>query len=56
MPSPLEDLPFPVMCGYPDCDSGPFHNAIEVDEHITQEHLTEAVWTFAVENMIGVKL
>jgi hypothetical protein len=51
IPHALEALPFPVRCSYPQCDQGPFHNAIEVDEHITAEHLAEAVWTFAYENM-----
>lgn len=51
MPNPLEQLHFPVMCNYPECGQGPFKNAIEVDEHICEDHITEAVWTFAFENM-----
>lgn len=53
MNTPLEALPFPVLCGYPDCGAGPFNNGDEVDEHISEEHLPEAVWTFAEENMRG---
>jgi hypothetical protein len=49
--TPLDSLPFPVVCSYPDCDAGPLNNGIEVDEHITAEHLQESVWTFAQENM-----
>lgn len=51
MPNPLDDLVFPVRCNYPGCDSGLLHSGIEVDEHITQEHLPEAVWAFAFEQM-----
>jgi hypothetical protein len=51
----MDNLPFPVICSYPDCGAGPFVNAIEVDEHITEEHLMEAVWTFAEEQMRSVK-
>lgn len=49
--NPLDALPFPVKCQYPGCDAGPFVNGDEVDEHISEEHLTEAVWLFATENM-----
>ncbi len=49
--NPLDQLAFPVYCGYPDCDAGPFNNGIAVDEHISEDHLTEAVWLFAIENM-----
>jgi hypothetical protein len=51
MNNPLDNLPFPVRCTYPGCDCGLFRTAIEVDEHITEEHLPEAVWTFAEQNM-----
>jgi hypothetical protein len=51
--NPLEALNFPVVCTYPGCESGLLHNAIEVDEHISEEHLLEAVWTFAHEHMEG---
>ena len=47
--NPLENLPFPVLCAY--CGAGPFDNAIEVDEHITEDHITEAVWDFASDQM-----
>jgi hypothetical protein len=47
--SPLDELPFPVFCTY--CDDGPFVDAIQVDEHITEDHLTEAVWNFAQDFM-----
>jgi hypothetical protein len=49
--TPLDELPFPVTCEY--CEAGPFANANEVDEHITEEHLPEAVWLFAEEHMKG---
>jgi hypothetical protein len=49
--TPLESLPFPVRCVYPGCGAGPFGTPIAVDEHITEEHLPEAVWTFATEHM-----
>lgn len=52
---PLEQLPFPVMCTYEECGEGPFLNGIEVDEHITEEHLCETVWSFAFDNMKRVK-
>ena len=45
--TPLADLPFPVKCCYADCEGGPFNNAVEVDEHITEEHLPQAIWSFA---------
>lgn len=48
--TPLAHLPFPVTCKY--CGTGLFYNAIEVDEHISEEHLPEAVWMFAVDNMV----
>lgn len=48
--NPLEEFIYPVTCTYPDCGVV-LHSAIEVDEHICEEHLTEAVWTFADENM-----
>ena len=47
--TPLDDLPFPVVCEY--CGDGPFSNAIEVDEHISESHLPEAVWGFAADQM-----
>ena len=50
MTTPLDELPFPVNCDY--CDEGPFKNACEVDEHITENHLSEAVWSFAYEHMM----
>ena len=53
MSTPLDDLPFPVVCEY--CDAGPFNSAVEVDEHITADHLPEAVWGFAADNMHGVR-
>jgi hypothetical protein len=49
--TPLDTLPFPVMCTY--CDEGPFNNVIEVDEHITEDHLSECVWDFALNHMKG---
>lgn len=51
--NPLDELPFPVYCVYPECRGGPFANGIEVDEHITEEHLAESIWTFAAENMVA---
>ena len=45
MTTPLDELNFPVTCTY--CEEGPFANADEVNEHITKEHLPEAVWSFA---------
>lgn len=49
--TPMDELSFPVRCTYADCDEGPFKNADEVDEHITESHLAEAVWDFAFEHM-----
>lgn len=49
--TPLDELPFPVFCDYADCGCGPFKNADQVDAHISEEHLPEAVWTFAAEHM-----
>lgn len=49
MDNPLHQLSFPVSCR---CGDGPFANAIEVDEHITADHLPEAVWDYAHDNMI----
>jgi hypothetical protein len=51
MTNPLDDLPFPVSCQYPGCGDGPFLNGLQVDEHVTEVHLAEAVWTFALEQM-----
>lgn len=51
--TPLDKLPFPVTCNYADCGAGPFKDAVEVDEHVSEEHLPEAVWDFAYENMKG---
>ena len=51
MSTPLDELDFPVFCSYPDCAAEPFNTAIEADEHITECHLPEAVWDFAVEHM-----
>ncbi len=50
--NPFNELQFPVVCSYPGCEAGPFLTAVEVDEHITEEHLPEAIWTFALEQMI----
>jgi hypothetical protein len=47
--TPLDELPFPVICA--SCGAGPFNDAIAVDEHITEEHLPEAVWAFAYDHM-----
>ena len=47
MNTPLDELNFPVRCTYPDCSAGPFVTGDQVDEHITEEHLPEAVWNFA---------
>jgi hypothetical protein len=47
--TPLDQLPFPVACEY--CGDGPFNEAYEVDEHITDIHFTEAVRIFAAEHM-----
>jgi hypothetical protein len=52
MSTPLELLDFPVRCDYPECGAGPFHSGDEVDTHITEEHLPEAVWEFATNNMV----
>ena len=49
--NPLDALSFPVICCYPGCGEGPFVDAIQVDEHITENHLLEAVWSFAIEQM-----
>lgn len=49
--TPLDSLAFPVCCTYPGCEAGPFRSGEEVDEHITDNHLPEAVWDFAMENM-----
>jgi len=51
--TPLDELPFPVICEY--CEDGPFKNAEQVDEHITAEHLPEAIWGFAADNMKTTK-
>lgn len=53
MKNPLDELPFPVMCRYPGCGEGPFTDGVQVDEHISENHLPEAVWTFAVQQMRG---
>lgn len=50
MSTPLDNLPFPVTCKYPGCGVV-LESAIEVDEHITEEHLPEAIWNFADDNM-----
>jgi hypothetical protein len=55
MPNPLDKLPFPVRCNYPDCGAGPFTNGVAVDEHIMAEHLTEAIWDFAESTMEEVE-
>ena len=47
--NPLEQLAYPVRCTYPDCGEV-LRDAIALDEHISEEHLPEAVWTFAFEN------
>jgi hypothetical protein len=49
MRNPLDELPFPVVCA--SCKAGPFDDAIAVDEHISEEHLAEAVWGFAYDHM-----
>jgi len=49
--TPLDELPFPVTCTYPGCGAGLFYSGIEVDEHISEEHLPQAVWAFAAEHM-----
>ena len=51
--NPLYELEFPVYCA--SCKQGPFQNEIEVDEHITEEHLPEAIWDFACANMKGTQ-
>jgi len=51
MSKPIEKLDYPVKCGYTGCGEGPFYSAEQVDEHITENHLPEAIWTFAIENM-----
>lgn len=51
MSTPLERFRFPVVCTYPDCDSGPLNSGDEIDAHITEEHLPESIWTFASEHM-----
>jgi hypothetical protein len=49
--SPLEKLMYPRCCTYPGCEEiSLFKNAVELDEHITEQHLSEAVWNFAVEH------
>ena len=54
MKNPLEGLPFPVICIYPQCGAL-LANAVEVDEHITEEHLPESIWTFAENNMRAIR-
>lgn len=49
--NPLDGLNFPVSCAYPGCGEGPFSNSMQVDEHITESHLPQAIWTFALEQM-----
>jgi hypothetical protein len=51
MSTPLDEFNFPVRCRYADCNAGPFISGDEVDAHITEEHLCEAVWTFAADHM-----
>lgn len=52
--NPLDVLPYPVLCRYPGCGAGPFETPVAVDEHITEEHLPQAIWTFALEQMRNV--
>lgn len=54
--NPLDKLKFPVKCTYPNCNGGPFFNGNEVDEHITAEHLCEAIWVFAFDNVFECDL
>ena len=49
MKTPLDELPFPVFCEL--CEEGPFNSGNEVDEHITENHLPEAVWGFGNDFM-----
>jgi hypothetical protein len=49
MSNPLDELKFPVRCKY--CGAGPFNSGNEVDEHISEEHLAESVWSFAADHM-----
>ena len=51
MSNPLDSIDYPARCYYPGCGAGPFSDALQVDEHICSEHLTEAIWTFAHENI-----
>jgi hypothetical protein len=44
--TPLDELSFPVRCDYADCGEV-LNSAMAVDEHITECHLPESVWTFA---------
>lgn len=50
MSNPLDTLEFPVSCEYAGCGAV-LNSGIEVDEHISEEHLCEAVWVFAMWNM-----
>lgn len=54
MGNPLGELTFPVYCRT--CKAGPFFDGDQVDEHITEDHLAEAVWDFAHDNMIASDL
>lgn len=47
MNTPLEQLDYPRRCNA--CGDGPFLTAIELDEHITEDHISEAVWSFALD-------
>lgn len=53
MSNPLDELAAlgPVSCSYPGCNEGPFKTGTEIDEHVCEVHLTEAVWDFAYSNM-----
>jgi hypothetical protein len=52
MSNPLNLLQFPVSCRYAGCGEGPFTDGLQVAEHVTAVHLAEAVWTFAIEQML----
>lgn len=51
MDTPLEHLGFPIRCTYAGCDAGPFTSAEQVDEHVSEDHLVDAVWLFVEEFM-----
>lgn len=46
----MDQLPYPVRCAYAECGAGPFANSEALGDHITAEHLAEAVWDFAFAN------